>query len=58
MTPSKDQINLARRIIEAKGYTDHEIRRKMEKLVEIRKGEGHPMYESFKIILTERSMKK
>jgi len=61
VTPSKDQINLARSIVGGankarKVLTDEEIRQRMTKLQKIQKGAGHPMYESLKIILLERGM--
>jgi hypothetical protein len=54
--PTKDQIALARRIVEPR--TDHEIRRRMEKLEKIHKGAGYPMYEALKIVLEERRIGK
>jgi hypothetical protein len=59
VTPTRDQVSIARRIIngnnrQRRELSDREIMDRMEKLKKIHKGEGHPMYESFRIILGER----
>lgn len=55
MRPSDAQIAFARKIIDGKRYTNEQIKEKMQKLVKIGKGPGSTMWESFNIILEERT---
>jgi hypothetical protein len=54
MTPTKDQVNYARSLVQHR--STKEIEERMRKLERIRKGAGFPMYEALKIILLERKM--